>query len=152
MILELSLEKDGPFPPLDSIALNSNFFQTLSCQLTYECFLPARLDFRADIGKFEIERNALMIILSKDNSRIIYPFDVCRFHSESVEAFARALASYNFRSFAFLDRQHEKVFSNTSGHRIKYMEMDNFNSYLRLCREKDAIYPIFTCFDGNKQL
>lgn len=150
MILELSIEKEEVFPQFDTIALNSDFARNLSGQSAYECFLPARLDFQAAAIKFEIERSALIIILSKDGSRIIYPFDVCRFHSESLGAFAEALASYNFRSFIFLDRQHEKVFSNTAGQQINHIEAENFNSYLRLCREKNAIYPIFTCFERRK--
>jgi hypothetical protein len=150
MILELSLEKAETASLLDSIALNSDFPRTLSGQRTYECFLPARIDFQAPAHKFEIERTALVVILSRNTSRILYPFDVCRFHAESLGEFGDILMSYNFKSFVFLDKRHENVFSNAAGRRLSYIEAGSFNSYMALCREKDAIYPIFTCFDRRE--
>lgn len=150
MILELSLEKSETIPLLGAIVLNSDFPRTLSGQQIYEYFLPARIDFQAPTRGFEIERNALVVILAKATSRIIYPFDVCRFHAESLGEFSDILASYNFRSFAFLDKRHESVFSNAAGRKVDYIEAGSFNSYVALCREKNAIYPIFTCFNKHK--
>jgi len=152
MILELSLEEAETIPQLGAIALNSDFPTKLAGQRLYECFLPARLDFQAPTERFEIERNALVVIVSKNSSRIAYPFDACRFQAGALAEFGGILASYNFRSYAFLDERHVNVFSNDTGRKIGYTEAADFNAYLELCRNKDTIYPIFTSFDKRKGL